>query len=69
MKEDAEIRARALELALTQVAPGEKFGPTARLADVYAKYIAGGAVPKMVTTMPEQTGAPAEQIDDQLPDF
>ena len=68
MKEDAEIRARALELALSQVAPGEKFGPVARLADIYARYIAGGAGTPMLTKMPTMTPRPSANRDEYLPD-
>ncbi len=66
MKEDAEIRARALELALSQVKPGEKFGPVARLADVYARYIAGGEAAAMVTNIPEMTRTPSAPREEYL---
>ena len=69
MKEDAEIRARALELALRQVAPGEKFGPVARLADVYARYIAGGIVPPKAPKAPAAALVSSAPRDEYLPDM
>ena len=69
MKEDAEIRARALELALRQVAPGEKFGPVARLADVYARYIAGGIVAPKAAKAPAVTLGSPPSPDEYLPDM